>query len=160
VHAAVQDVHHRHGQEVRCSGACQFAEVDVQRLAAGGCRGSCCGHGDSQQGVRAEPALGRRSVQRDQAAVEGTLIEGLSPESLGDLGVDVTDGGLDAFPEVPVRIAVAQFERFALAGRGAGRDRRAPERRSRPEVDFNCWIAAGIENLPCVYARDLHGGYV
>jgi hypothetical protein len=76
-------------------------------------------HGHPENGVRAEPALGRRAVEIDHRFIEHALIELAAGNGLGKLAVHVRDGLEHAFAEVALLITVAQFERLALAGRRA-----------------------------------------
>ena len=114
----------------------------VQRPAGRGRGRLRGGHRDTKQRVRTEPALGRRAVERDHLLVERPLIEVGAHERRRDLAVDVRDGRADALAEIPRLVAVAQFQRFAFAGRRAGRHRRASERAAGADVDFNGGIAA------------------
>ena len=91
VHAAVEDVHHRHRQHV----GVRPADVAVQRqveLVGGGL-------GDRQaraeDRVGADPALVVGAVELDQLAVDRALVERVEPfEHAGDLAVDEADRGL------------------------------------------------------------------
>ena len=71
VRAAVEDVHHRHGQDARRLAA----EVAPQRLALLRGRGVRRGERDAEDRVGAEAALVRRAVELDQRAVEAGLVE-------------------------------------------------------------------------------------
>ena len=73
VGAAVQDVHHRHGQGVPAGIARQMRDVRVERPAGGRGLGLERRHRDAEQGVGAKPALGGRAVERDQCLVERAL---------------------------------------------------------------------------------------
>ena len=64
--AAVEDVHHRHRQDVRALAA----EVAPQRQPLLGGRGVRGGQRDAEDRVGAEPRLVRRAVELDQRAVE------------------------------------------------------------------------------------------
>ena len=60
-----------------------------------------------------------------------------------------------AFAAETLRIAVAQFNGFMLAGGGAGRNRRASSFAARENyVGFNCWITARIQNFTRVDVFD------
>ena len=80
VRAAVQDVHHRHRQRRSCRPPAAARSARGARRAAGR-RGRAPalrrGHRDAEQRVRAEAALGRRAVERDQRFVERALVERL-----------------------------------------------------------------------------------
>ena len=77
VRAAVDDVHHRHRQDV----GVRAAEPAIQRLA--GVLGSGLGRGQraAEDGVRSEPALRRRPVELDHRRVQLPLILGEKPVS-------------------------------------------------------------------------------
>src|SRR3970282_1624345 len=70
--------------------------------------------------------------------------------------VDVRDRPSHALAEIPALVAIAQLQRFTLAGRGARRHRGAAERLAGPQVDFNRGVAARVENLAAVNAGDVH----
>ena len=88
VGAAVEDVHHRHGQHVRRVAA----EVAPQRqplLGRGGVRGR---QRDAEDRVGAQPRLVGRAVEVDQRAIEALLVGRVAAgDRLGDLAVDVAD---------------------------------------------------------------------
>ena len=79
-------------------------------------------------------------------------------ERVGDLAVDVADGLADAFAAIAI-VAVAQFDRFVLAGRGAGGDGGAPERTGiEHDLDLDRGVAAGVEDLAAEDADDVAHG--
>src|SRR5579884_51296 len=93
VHAAVDHVQQRDGQRRRLLAA----EMAEERDARG--RGGRLGRGerDAEDRVRAEPALVRRPVELDEAAVERLLVHDVEPaDRRGDLAVHVGDGPADA----------------------------------------------------------------
>jgi hypothetical protein len=61
-------------------------------------------------------AFRRRPVQRDHRRVNASLIQLAVDQRFRDGPVDVPDGLPHALAAVPGGIAVAQLERFALAG--------------------------------------------
>ena len=152
VGAAVEDVHHRHGQDPRRLAA----QVAPQRLVLLRGRGARRGERDAEDRVRAQAALVRRAVELDQRAVQARLVEHVAArDRRGDLAVDVRDRPRHALAEVGVA-AVAQLGRLELAGRGAGRDRRAAARaRAQREVDLDGRVPARVEDLTGVDALDL-----
>ena len=84
--AAIDDVHHRHGQRVG-SGA---AQVAIERGALRHGRRARGRHGNRQDGVGAEASLVRRAVERDHRAIDFALLGGvLAVQRGGDLTVDV-----------------------------------------------------------------------
>ena len=117
--AAVQDVHHRHGQRV-VAGAVERADVRVERQPLRERLGPQRGHGDAEQGVGAEAGFGRRAVERDHRVIERALVERLADERAGEFAVDVRNRVADTLAKVARLVAVSQFERFALTGGGAG----------------------------------------
>ena len=92
------------------------------------------------------------------AASSAALIELAAAERRGDLAVDVGDRLAHALAAVARLVAVAQFERLALAGRRARRHRRAAERAarraSRPLPPSDC--RASPESRARCTLRDLH----
>ena len=100
-----------------------------------------------EQRVGAEPALGRRPVQFDQLLVERALIERPAGERRRNLAIDVGDRRPHALAEVTALVAVAQFERFALARSTRptaplrGRTPRRPRRRLPP---WDCRVNRGF----------------
>ena len=145
MHAAVQDVHHRRGEQVRV----RAAHILVQRQ-----RGLLCGRlGNGQRraqnGIRAEVALVVGAVDVDHQLVDGALVVGLEAHELvSDLVVHVLDGVLHAFAQVTVLVAVAQLDRLEGAGRCTGRHHRAPHGAAfQHHFHLNRGIAARVENL-------------
>jgi hypothetical protein len=125
VRAAVDDVHHRHGQ----LHAAHAAEVAVQRQAGFFGGGAGHGHGDGQHGVGAQAALVVGAVQVDQGLVEEGLLGGVQAQhGFGDFGVDVLDGLEHALAQVAALVAVTQLDGFARAGGAPRARRRGPSR--------------------------------
>ena len=86
VHAAVDDVHHRHRQHV----GVRAADVAVQRQLELGGGGLGDGQRHAEDGVGAEPGLVVRAVEGDELAVDEPLVEGVEAvDGVGDLAVDV-----------------------------------------------------------------------
>ena len=129
-------------------------EVCVERDAGGRGRGTRHGHRHAEHGVGAEPALGRRAVERHQHAVEIALIERPAHDRLGDLAVDVRHGLSHALAEIARLVAVAQLERLALARGGARGHGGASQMRAGPDVHFHRGVAARVENFASVNACD------
>ena len=163
VRAAVEDVHHRHGQQV---GA----------IAAGAARGAAppmyCvqrrlllrRRRHARRPSRRRGSRWRRAgscsaaVQVDHRVVERRLVERRLPTSaLRDLAVDVATAFCHALAEIAALVAVAQLERLALTGGRARGHCRAAERAAvERDVDFDRGIAARVENLAADDALDLH----
>jgi len=100
---------------------------------------------DAEQRVGAELALVVAAVGLDQRRVDVCLRQRLlADQRFRDRPFDVLDRLLDALAEVARLVAVAQLDRFVLAGRRARRNRRgaACARRQR-DVDLDGGIAAG-----------------
>jgi hypothetical protein len=116
---AVEDVHHRHGQD-----ACvRSTEVFVERDTAGHRSGLCCREGDAEDRVGAQARLVRRSVEFDHRVVQVVLIERVhADDGVCDFAVDVLHCGKDTLAAIAGLVAVAQLAGFVLAGRCAGRD--------------------------------------
>jgi hypothetical protein len=109
VGASVDDVHERHGQDIRLGAA----QPGVERGTGLGRRGLGGRQRAPENRVRAEPALVRRPVELEERLVDGGLLAGVDPaQRLGDLSVDVPDRDRDALP-----VGIAQFDGLELAGR-------------------------------------------
>ncbi len=147
VRAAVEDVQHRHRQDVRVRSADVAEQVEV-----GGLRGGL-GHRQRhpEDRVRPEPALVRRAVDLDQLGVDHALLGGVVPDQgRADLVQHGLDGVQHALAAVTVRVAVTQFDGFVLAGRRTGRDRRPGQRAVlQRDLDLDGGVAARVEDLPC-----------
>ena len=151
VHAAVDHVHHRHGERVP-----SFAsEVPEERDPGVRCAGLCCGERGPEDRVRTESALVRGAVERDQRGIEPCLVGRVEAgEACGDLAVHIGNRVRDALA-AEGRSAVAQLDRLVHAGRGARGNRRAAERAGlEPNVDLDGRIAARIEHPPAVNLGD------
>ena len=144
VRTAVEDVHHRHRQDVRV----RPADIAEQRQLGG--IGGRFGDGqrDTQDGVGAQPGLVRGAVEVDQRLVHQPLIVGVEP----DHGrTDLVEHGLHclmhAFAAVTLA-AVAQLDGLVLPGRRAGRHRGAGKRSvDQGYLDLDRRVTAGIEDL-------------
>ncbi len=133
--AAVDDVHHRHRQDMRRNAA----DVAVERQAAG--IGRRLGHrqAGAEDGVGAELALVVGPVERDHRHVDVALVFGIEAEQgVGNRPVDRVDRLQHALAEIAVLVAVAQFDRLVRAGRGARGHRGAAEAAVfEQDVDFD-----------------------
>ena len=155
--AAVEDVHQRHGQDVRV----RAAQVLVQRQVGG--RGGSVGNreGDAEDGVGAELALVGGAVKVDHGLVDAALVGRVETgQGRGDLVDDGVDGLLDALAEVAALVAVAQFNGLVFAGGGAGGNCCAADL-AVGEQDFNFYgrVATGIEDFAGVDGIDKRHGY-
>ena len=145
VSAAVDDVHHRHGQRHLA----RATEVAIQRQAGFLGSGAGHGHGDGQHGVGAQVGLVVGTVQLDQGTVDVGLLGGVQAQNgLGDLGVDVLDSFQHALAAIALGIAIAQLDGLTGTGRGAGRDgRTAHHARFEQDVAFDGGVATRIDDL-------------
>ncbi len=143
--AAVQDVHHRRRQQA----GSEAAEVLIERDAEVVGHGARRGHRDRQDRVGAQLALGRRAVEREHGVVELALVAGVHAFQLGgDHFVDVVDGLQHAFADVAALVAIAQLQRFVLAGGGAaGHGGAAARSAFQNDIGFDGGIAARIQNF-------------
>ncbi len=154
VRAAVEDVHQRHGQQIRRNAAQISIERRHLRLR-GGARG---GHGDGQDRVRAQLGFVGRAVQLDHLAIDGALVFRVhAGDGRRDFLDDIRDGLARAFAQVALRIVIAQLDGFVLAGGGAGGNRGAAERTiGEKHVGFYSGIAARVQNLAAHNLDDFH----
>ena len=140
VRAAVDDVGHGDGQHFGVRPAEILEERHAQRVR----RRLGVGERDREDGVRAQLGLGFRPVQLEHDAVNRQLVERVhAAQRRQDLLGDVLDRLGDAFAQVALLVAVAQFEGFVLARAGARRHRRAPERAAiQDHINFHRGITA------------------
>ncbi len=116
VSAAVDDVHHRHGQSVGVAAADVFVEGEVEIV------GSSLGNGQryAEDGVGAEVALGGGAVEVEHDLVHTDLVKrAVAFESLCDRAVHVGHCLEDSFAEIAALVAVAKLECLILACGGA-----------------------------------------
>ena len=144
MHAAIDDVHHRHRQHLRL----RAADIAIERKARAFRRRLRDRQRHAEDRVRAEALLVRRAVERAHHAIEPRLVFRVhAAERVEDLAVHRGDGFLDALAAIALA-AVAQFHRFMRAGRGAGGNRSAAERAVfETDIDFDRRVAAGIEDF-------------
>ena len=145
VRAAVDDVHHRHGQQPRA----RAADIAVERQAVRLRRRLGDGERHAQDGVGAEPALVLRAVELDQRLVDLDLVFRLhAADRVENLAVHRLERLQHALAEVARLVAVAELHRLVRAGRGAGRHGGAAEGAVlQRHVDLDGRIAAAVENL-------------
>ena len=151
--AAVQDVHHRHGQKAALAAAQEA--IERRFLARSGRLRRR--HGNGEDGVRAELRLVFRAVRFEHRAVDESRIRSVDAnDRLGERRIDVLDRLQDALAEVASLVAVTQFKRLELARRCARRRRRATEAAVlQNDVDFHRRIAARVNDFACMDAFDL-----
>ena len=155
VRAAVDHVHHRHGEDVGVGAA----DVAVQRHAqlVGGGLGDR--QADAEDRVGAETCLVVGAVELAQQRVDDALRHRVEAvEGVGDLAVDEADGVLDTLAAVAVA-AVAQLDGFVLAGRRAARHGGTPGGAGvEDDLDLDGRVAARIEDLAADDFDDLTHG--
>ena len=142
--AAVEDVHHRHGQQVGV-GAADVAEQRQARRLRRGARG---GERGAEDGVGAELGLVGRAVEVEHRLVDEALVVGLEADDrAGDVLDDALDGLLHALADVALA-AVAQLDGLEGAGGGTAGDGGATERAVLEEdLDLDGGVAARVEDL-------------
>ena len=143
--AAIDDVHHRRGQDARLGAA----DIAVERQAGGVGRGLGDRHGDAEDGVGAEARLVGRAVEFDHGLVDMDLIFGVEAgNGVENLAIDGFDGLQHALAAKAGLVAVAQFDGLAGAGGGARRHGGAAERAVfQRHIDFDGGIAAQVHDF-------------
>jgi len=145
VGAAVDDVGHRHRQDV----GVRAAEMAVERLAGRRRRRLGAGQRHGEDGVRAEGGLVVGAVEVEHRLVDRRLVGGIGTLERGEnLFVDVGDGLTDAFAEVTAFVAVAQLERLVFAGaRAAGDGGAANGAVLEGHVSLDSGVATRVEDF-------------
>ena len=133
------------------------AEIAVQRRLLRCRRGARGGHRDRENRVRAQrPLFGVPSssiILRSIAPAR--CIHALQVGT--DLGVIFSAALRVPLPRYRLLVAIAQFHRFVLACRGAGRHRGAAHAAVREvNIRFHRRVATRIENLSADYLDDFH----
>ena len=145
MHPAVDDVHHRHRQQVRR----RAADIAVERQAAR----DGCGLGgrerNTQNCVGAEPALVLGAVELDEGGVDAALVLGVhAGKRVENLAVDAVDSLGDALAEVARLVSVTQLDCLVRTRRGArGHTRTAERAVLEHDVDLHRRVAAAVEDL-------------
>ena len=153
MHATVEDVHHRRGQQMGVNAA----QVLIQRQA---CRlGSGAGNGQrhAQDGVGTELGLVGGTVRGNQRGIDGALVEGVEAhDGVSALVVDVLDGLRDTLTQIAALVAVAQLAGFESTGRSARRHHRATEAAVlEHDLDLDGGVAAAVEYLATVDVQNI-----
>ena len=140
VYAAVQDVHHRHGHQVRLRAAQKAEKRHI--LCAG--RRLCACHRHGQRRVCAEHGLVFCAVQRNKRMVDGEQIARVhAAQRFADCAGNVLAGLLHAFAAVNLHVAVAQFQCLIFARRSAaGGDGRADHPAGKLHFRFDSRVSA------------------
>ena len=151
--AAVQDVHHGDGQAVAVYAAEEAVEGHVQRSGS-----SAAGSdGNGQNGVCAQLGFVLGAVGVDHSLVDGVDVGSIhADDGISDDSVDVLHSFGDALAQITALVAVAQLQRFELAGGCAGRCA-APGHGAVGEGDLslNSGVAAGVQDLTALNVYDL-----
>ena len=159
VGAAIEDIHHGNGKQVGGVVGGIAREVFVERLLESDGGGAGRGHGDGEDSVGAEAGFRGRAVESDHFVIESALVGGVGTnDGFGDFGVDVGDGFMDAFSQILGLVAIAEFDGFVFAGRGAGWNSGAAKRAGfEGDFGFDGGIAARVKDLAAVNPDDFGG---
>ena len=156
MHAAIDDVHHRHRQGV----GLDAADIAIERQVGG--IGRRLGHGQrhAQDGIGAQPRLVGGAVQLDHGEVDLDLVLGIEPgQSVEYFTIHRGDRLFDALAAIALA-AVPQLDRLMRAGRGTRGNRRPADAAVfQTHIHFHGGIASGVENLAAGDIEDGgHGG--
>ena len=145
VHAAIDDVHHRHRQQTRARSADVTIQRHVERRC--GCFGDRKRHAEDRVGT--ETVLVWRTIEADHDFVDLHLLFCVhATNGIEDFGVDGFDRFQHALARVTLLVAVAQLDGFMRTGRSTRRNRRATHRAVfQNDIDFDSRIAAAVENF-------------
>ncbi len=157
--AAVENVHHRAGEQIGGLIRGIAGKIFVERLLEGDGGGAGGGHGNGENGVGPEAGLGGRAIEGDHFVIEGALVGGgETGDGFGDFGVGVGDGLEHALAEIFRFVSITQFEGFVFAGGSAGGDGGSTQCPALEDhVGFDSGVAAGIDDLAGVDFDDLGG---
>ena len=151
--SAVEDVHHRHGHDVRVRSAEVAVEGQIGR--------NRCGAGHCQRGaehrVRTDAGLVVGAVEFDERLVDESLIVAFeSDDDFVDFVDDGVDGLGDALAQVALRISVAQLHGFELTGGGAGGNAGTTDGLiGQQHFHLDGGISPGIQDFTGVCGNDL-----
>ena len=153
VSAAIEDVHHGHGQHLGVDAANVVVEGAAQALSSG----LGAGQGGAQDGVGAQVGLVGGAVQLDHGLIDGGLIQHVhAHQALGDLGVHVLHSVEDALAQVAALVAVPQLAGLIDAGGSAGGHSSAAHGAVfQIDLHLNGGIAAGVQDLTAQDVNDL-----
>ena len=155
--AAVEDVHHRHGQLLGVDAADIAVQAGAQALG----RRLGAGQGRAQDGVGTQAGLVGGAVQVDQGLVDGGLIQDIhADQALGDLGVDVLHSLFHALAVVAGLVAVTQLASLEDTGRSTGRNSSAAHVCAgvalNVNLNLNGRVAAGVHNFAADYINNFN----
>lgn len=115
---AIDDVHHRSGQNEWClvGLAHQTRNVPIKRDVAGECRGAGDGHGNTENRVRSEPPFVWCVIEFNHSPIDATLIHNIhSAQCACDFSLDVSNRLENAFAPIAFWVAVAEFQSLTAA---------------------------------------------
>ena len=114
MHAAIDDIHHRHWQHARG----RAADIAIQWRLVGRGRSFRNGERHAENCIGPKPAFVRGSVEGDQRLVDLGLRFGIhAANGVEDLAIDRIDClAARPFPLIALLVAVAQFDRLVCAG--------------------------------------------
>ena len=143
--AAVQDVHHGHGQLVAGHAAQEAVQGHIQRDGRRAGRRD----GNRQNGVCTEVGLILGAVGLQHSGVYGVDVGGIhAGENLVDGGVDVLNSLADALAAEAALVAVAQLQSLKFTGgRTAGGSAAANRAVGQPYLCLDGGVAAGVDDL-------------
>ena len=153
VGTAIDDVHHRHRQNLRVGSA----EVFVERHAELRGRGLGHRHRNTENRIRTKVLLGRAAIEREHRGIDRRLLgRTVTKERRSDLVVHVVDGLEHTLSKEALLVAVAKLNSFMLTGRCSRRNRRAADGTAvQLDIDFNSRIAARVDDFA---AADFNNG--
>jgi hypothetical protein len=145
MHAAVDDVHHRHRQHT-CRRA---ADIAVERQIVGGGRGLGDRKRNAEDRVGAETGFVGRAVEPDHRFVDLDLRLGVeAAQRIEDLAIDRLDRAEHALAKIALLVAVAELDGLVRARGGARRHGGAAERAVlEDDIDLDGRIASAVENF-------------
>ena len=143
--AAVQNVHHGHGQAVAVHAAQKAVQGHFQR-SGGSAAG---GNGDRQNGVCAQIGFVLGAVGPEHGGINGIDVGGIhAHHCVSDDGVDVLHSLGHALAQIAALVAVAQLQSLELAGGSAGGGTAAGNRAvGQSDLGLNGGISAGVQDL-------------
>ena len=159
VHPAVEDVHHRHRQQV----GIDPADIAVERQATRVRRRLRRRQADAEDRIGAEPRpCSRCRRARSSRASSSAWSSASSPTTASAISpLTACDRLADALAAPAALVAVAQLDRFVRAGRGARRDRRAAHAAVlQRDIHFDRRIAAAVEDLAGVDVDNRGHGFL
>ena len=151
MHAAVDDVHHRHRQHVGIGSTDPLVQLNARTRGGGVCSRKRC----TKDGVGTEAALRGRAVELDQCRIKRALVGSIHvAQAVGNLAVDVTNRVRDALA-TPGRATVAELDRFPLTRRSARwHSGLTTGAILEHDIDLNSRVAPRVEDLSSVNRGD------